>query len=82
MVIREQWVKAMTESLSMKHPDVSKDKIRKQVDAIFGKKFKDTKCQIYDNYNENVYDITLAGTLDWIRDKKPLICESGVFFHQ
>ena len=82
MVIREQWVKAMTESLSMKRPDVSKDKIRKQVDAIFEKKFKDTKCQIYDNYNENVYDITLAGTLDWIRDKKPLICESGVFFHQ
>ena len=82
MVVREQWVKTMTDALVLKHPGISRDKIRKQVDEIFEKRFRDTKCQIYDNYNENIYDITLAGTLDWIRQKNPLICESGVFFHQ
>ena len=82
MVIREKWVKTMTDTLMLKHPGVSRDKIRKQVDEIFEKRFRDTKCQIYDNYNESIYDITLAGTLDWIRQKNPLICESGVFFHQ
>lgn len=82
MVIREQWVKTMTDALVLKHPGVPRDKIRKQVDDIFEKKFRDTKCQIYDNYNESIYDITLAGTLDWIKQKNPLICESGVFFHQ
>ena len=82
MVVREQWVKTMTDALVLKHPGVSRDKIRKQVDEIFEKRFRDTKCQIYDNYNESIYDITLAGTLDWIRQKNPLICESGVFFHQ
>lgn len=82
MVIRDKWVHEMTNALALKHPDVPRDKIRQQVDEIFEKKFKDTKCQIYDNYNESVYDITLAQTLDWIKNKNPLICESGVFFHQ
>ena len=82
LVIRDEWVSHMTKALCLKHPGKSKDKIREQVEKIFDKKFVDTKCQIYDNYNEEIYDVTLAGTLDWIKDKNPLICESGVFFHQ
>lgn len=82
LVIRDEWVSHMTKALCLKHPGKSKDKIREQVEKIFDKKFVDTKCQIYDNYNEDIYDVTLAGTLDWIKDKNPLICESGVFFHQ
>ena len=82
MVLRDEWVKRMTHALMLKHPEQDEQKLRKKVEEMFDKNFHDTECSIYNNYDEEVYPMTLAETVDWMKDANPLICESGCFFHQ
>lgn len=78
--IKDQWVKVMTRSMCMAHPEMSKDDVRKKVIKIFDKKFIDHDAVMYNNYEETIANVTLSKMVDWFQDGKPLICESGVYF--
>ena len=78
--IKDQWVKVMTRSMCMAHPEMSKDEVRKKVIKIFDKKFVDHDAVMYNNYEETIANVTLSKMVDWFQDGKPLICESGVYF--
>lgn len=82
MYLKEQWVNRMVQALKMKHPEQEEKSLRKRVEKLFDEKFTDTKCSIYNNYDEVEYNTSLSETLDWLDGTKPLVCESGVFFHQ
>lgn len=78
--MKELWVERMTASLLYARPDLGKAKLMKAVERIYDKRVKDTKCQLYNSYENSVGNLTLLTVLDWIDYKKPLMAESGVFF--
>lgn len=82
MYIRDHWIQVMTRSMCTAHPEMSRDEIRKKVTKIFDKRFTDHDATMYNNYDEVVAPVTLAQIVDWFRETKPLICESGVYFMQ
>lgn len=79
---KEQWVSSMCKNMRLQFPNLPDDHIRKLVEKTFKEKFTDHDAILYNNYENEVCDTTLATVLDWIQAENPLICESGVFFYQ
>ena len=84
MWLKDQWVAKMTKAikLSNAYPNKTDIEIRKAVLKMYDDKFKDTNVVIYNDYEEEVLETSLSGTLDWIQSANPILTESGVFFHQ
>lgn len=84
MYLKNQWVDRMTKCaiISGQFPGKSVEEIQRAVVKIFNENFKDHKAVIYNDYEEEILETSLAQTLDWIQQKNPTIAESGVFFHQ
>lgn len=81
-VLRDNWILRMTQAMSLTHPEVSKERIEQIVTKIYNERIKDTQVQIYNNYENYVANSSLVEVVDWLHDSKPLIAESGVYFHQ
>lgn len=81
-VLRNNWILRMTQAMSLTHPEVSKERIEQIVTKIYTERVKDTQVQIYNNYENYVANSSLVEVVDWLHDSKPLIAESGVYFHQ
>lgn len=79
--LKDQWVKQMTDSLSIRHPELSEKKIRSFVVRQYEKRYRDHDAQIFNSYENIVYNTTLGKCVDWIQSFQPLIAESGVFFY-
>lgn len=81
-VLKDNWVLRMTEAMCITHPGVPRNQIEAAVSKIYDKRVQDTEVQLYNNYENFVAKSTLVGMIDWFQHTKPLIAESGVFFHQ
>lgn len=79
---KNQWVASMTRNMQLKFPEMDKSEIAEMVEEIYKEKFTDHDALLYNDYENEVTDVTLSGILDWIQTENPLICESGVFFYQ
>lgn len=79
--LEDTWVKEMTDSLALMHPDIPLDELTEFVREEYEAAYTDHKCQIYNSYENTVADTSLGEVLDWIQREKPLIAESGVFFY-
>lgn len=84
MHFRDKWIQQMASSIrvSGKYNKLSDEQLLTYLNKIFDKHFKDHSAVIYNDYEEEIMDTTLAGCLDWIQVENPTIAESGVFFHQ
>lgn len=81
-VLKHAWIMRMSMAMQISHPNVPKDQIEQMVAQIYDARVKDTKVQMYNNYENIVAGTTLVNMVDWIQTTKPLIAESGVFFYQ
>ena len=79
--LRTEWVRQMTNNLSMLHPDVSKTKIEDFVIKKYLERFQDHEVAIFNSYENTVANTTLGGCIDWAEKDRPLMAESGVFFY-
>lgn len=79
--LENNWVRDMTDSLAMMHPEMSRKDIEDFVIEEYHKNYKDHDCLIYNNYENTVANTTLGSTVDWLEAEKPLISESGVMFY-
>ena len=84
MHFRDKWIQQMASSIrvSGKYNKLTDEQLLTYLNKIFDKHFKDHSAVIYNDYEEEIMDTTLAGCLDWIQVENPTIAESGVFFHQ
>ena len=81
-VLRDNWVKQMTFAMQMSNPDMDVKEIEREVKRVFDERFVDHEAQLYNNYENVVAKVSLNQMVDWFQRAKPLIAESGVFFHQ
>ena len=81
-VLRDNWVKQMTFAMQMSNPDMDVKEIEREVKRVFDERFTDHEAQLYNNYENVVAKVSLNQMVDWFQRAKPLIAESGVFFHQ
>lgn len=79
--LKEQWVTEMTKAMVCADPSISPLDARKFAEEQYNKRMVDQDVQIYNSYEEIIYNTKLSGVLDWIQSFKPLIAESGVFFY-
>ena len=80
-ILKHEWISRMTMAMCATHPDVEKSKIEEMVAQIYAKRVKDTEVQIFNNYENTLASATLLSLVDWFRNSKPLIAESGVYFY-
>lgn len=81
-VVKHNWIMRMSESMQRLHPDISKERIEKIVSKIYEKRVKDTKVELFNNYENIVAGTSLLGVVDWFHSANPLIAEAGVYFYQ
>lgn len=81
-VLKHAWIMRMSMAMRATHPDVPAAQIDQMVAQIYAARVKDTKVQMYNNYENIVAGTTLLDMVDWMQTAKPLIAESGVFFYQ
>ena len=79
---KDQWIGSMYRNMRLQFPEMNEKELYKIVEDTFRKQFVDHDAVLYNNYEEEVSDVSLAGIMDWIQHEDPLICESGVFFYQ
>ena len=79
---KDAWIEAVYNKLHLMHPEDSKDQIISYAEKLYEKKFKDTDCYIYNNYEKTKYDTTIKGVVEFIENTKPIITESGTLFKQ
>lgn len=72
----------MSKSMKLRFPEMDESEIRNIVKDVFKDRFKDHDALLYNNYENEISEVTLDSILDWIQNEDPLICESGVFFYQ
>lgn len=79
MFIEKMWKKNMKKVLKAT-TDFDENKIEKIIDKEFKENFKDHEAIIHNSYEREIMDTTLAECLDWIQERRPIVCESGGFF--
>lgn len=80
-VIERAWKKSAISVLHMIFHD-DKSKIKKFIDEVFERDFKDTNIQLYNHYEDELINTRLSKIPDWIEAENPILTESGVFFKQ
>lgn len=78
--MRTEWIRSMTDSLALIHPEVSRSEIESRVIKLYQSRFTDHPAAIYNNYENTVTSTSLSEITDWVQVAHPLIAESGVFF--
>ena len=84
MHFKNMWCRQMENSLRLtgQFKSATDDELHQVVLTLFDRHFKDHKAIIYNDYEEEIMNTSLAGCIDWIQQANPTIAESGVFFHQ
>ncbi len=80
MYIKDAWISQSLDILKTMKPDIPEKKLVKYLDKKFEENFRDHDAKIYNSYDEEIIETTLAKTLDWVQVEKPYISESGCFF--
>lgn len=65
-----------------KHPDLSENKLKKEIDAIILREVRNPPAKLENSYTHEERESTLLGVLDWTMDTKPIIAANGTFFKQ
>lgn len=81
-ILKHAWIMRMSMAMQISHPDIPPEQIEQMVSQIYDARVRDTKVQMYNNYENIVASTSLVSMVDWIHNAKPLIAESGVFFYQ
>jgi len=64
------------------HPDRNPDKVRRHIQELTDRHFKDIPCQLNNNITHETIDTTVCATFDWIEQRSPIITGNGTFFKQ
>lgn len=72
----------VTNIILKKHPNLSKDELKREVDLILLRDVKNPPALLENSYTHEERESTLLGVIDWAMDTKPIIAANGTFFKQ
>lgn len=79
MFFKDKWITEMTQVLK-NTTELTDKAIKSLLEEEFDKNFKDTEAIIFNSYDREITDTSLANVMDWIQVRKPIVTEAGTFF--
>ena len=64
------------------HPDKNPDVVRKHIQELTDKNFRNIPCRLHNNITREVVETTMCDTFNWIEQRSPIITGNGTFFKQ
>ena len=64
------------------HPDCNPEKVRKHIQDLTDRNFKNIPCQLNNNITQETINTNVCSVFDWIEQRSPIISGNGTFFMQ
>jgi len=78
--IIKQYKEVVMDMLPLNFPGLNKMDLEKAVNQSIETRFQNPQAKLYNNYNEKTINTTLLDTIEYIINRQPILCASGVMF--
>ena len=78
--IVKQYKDILMDMIPLNLPGIPPEELSRAIDYSINKRYKEETAEVYNNYTKKRAKSTLLDTINFIINKKPICCASGVMF--
>ena len=77
-----EYLERVCEMYLIMHPDKNPDVVRKHIQELTEREFRNIPCQLHNNITRETINTSVCDVFGWIEQRSPIIAGNGTFFKQ